>query len=475
MNSNETTLKQTENMHRIFNIQREAQIKDPYPSLALRIDRIDRMIDMIVRNEASIIDAVMADFESRSPFTTRFTDIVPTLDNLKYVRKNLKKWMKPEKRNSKFPLGLIGAKSKVEHVPIGVVGNISPWNFPIALALSPIGEIFGAGNRCLLKPSELSQHSSDVMAEMIGASFDESELAVILGGPELSAEFSKLKFNHILFTGSTSVARLVAQAAAPNLIPLTLELGGKNPVIISETADLKLAAEKLIWSKTVNGGQICLSPDTVYIPEKSVEGFVTACKDSLKKLHPNVKQDPEYTHAISQRHADRINDIATDAKEKGARVIPLSDEVGEGRKILPSLILNPGPECRVTQEETFGPLLTVVSYSQLQNVVNEINEKPKPLGLYYFGKNQEEIDKLTYETSSGGMVVNDLFAHSNQEDLPFGGVGDSGMGSYHGYDGFKNFSHAKAFYTQSNLDPFKMLRPPYSIKVMDSFKKQVKR
>jgi coniferyl-aldehyde dehydrogenase len=475
MNTNETAVTQAVNLQRIFNDQRSAQLKDPYPSLALRKDRINRMIDMVVRHEQPFIDAVMADFENRSPLMTRFSDLMPTLENLKYVRKHLKQWMKPEKRKSRFPLGLMGAQSKVEHIPLGVVGNISPWNFPIQLALSPMADIFGAGNRIMLKPSELSPQISEVMADAINSCFDESELAVVLGGPDVSAEFSKLKFDHLLFTGSTNIARLVSQAAAPNLVPMTLELGGKNPVIISSSADIKSAADKIMWAKTLNGGQICLCPDTIFIPDHLIEEFINACKTSVKAMFPDAATDTEYTHIITQRHADRLRDIEAEAKSSGARVIPLSESSSDKRRVLPTMILNAEANSRLVEEEIFGGLLSVMSYSNLQEAVNYINDRPKPLALYYFGKNKQEIEKLTYETSSGGMVVNDMLAHILQEDLPFGGVGDSGTGCYHGYDGFKNFSHAKAVFKQSNLDPFKMLRPPYGKLINKMIASQIKR
>ncbi|CAA0093570.1 Coniferyl aldehyde dehydrogenase [Zhongshania aliphaticivorans] len=476
MNTNDTSIAQTSSLQSLLTAQRAAHIKDPYPSLELRTDRINRLIDMVVSNQQSMIDAVMADFENRSAMTTRTSDLMPTLDNLKYVRSNLKKWMKPEKRSSKFPLGLIGAKSKVEYVPMGVVGNISPWNFPINLALSPMADILGAGNRIMLKPSELTPETSNLMAKAIESSFDKTELTVVLGGPEVAAEFSKLKFDHLLFTGSTNVARLVAQSSASNLIPLTLELGGKNPVVISPSANLQLAAEKLMWAKTLNGGQICLCPDTIFVPESMMQAFISACKASLKKLYPgDVATDPEYTHIITQRHADRLREMTAEAKESGAQVIALHESDSSGRRVLPSLVINADSSCRISQEEVFGPLLAVESYQNLQEVVTGINEKARPLAVYYFGTDKQEIDKLTHETVSGGLVVNDLMAHILQEDLPFGGVGDSGMGSYHGFDGFKNFSHAKAVYNQSKLDPFKILRPPYGKMVEDGVARQIKR
>lgn len=471
----ENTAPQKAEIQKLLEAQRQAHLKDPYPAYAHRIDRIDRLIDMVIKNEKPILNAVMADFENRSYFLTRVSDILPTLDNAKHVKKHLKGWMKPEKRKSNFPFGLLGARSKVEYLPMGVVGNISPWNFPVQLSLSPLADIFGAGNRVMLKPSELSPHTSQLMKDMARSSFNEDELAVVTGGPEVSAEFSRLKFDHLLFTGSTNIARLVSEAAAPNLIPLTLELGGKNPVIISSSADIRLAAEKIVWAKAMNGGQICLCPDTVFIPESLVEEFVTACKSSLKKMYPNPSTDSEYAHIISQRHADRLRELTTEAKDSGARVIPLSDVESGGRRILPSLVVNADETCRIAHEEIFGGILSIKSYSSLQETINYINNRPKPLALYYFGKDKQEIEKLTYETASGGMVVNDLLAHIMQADLPFGGVGDSGMGCYHGFDGFKNFSHAKAVYSQSSFDPFRILRPPYGHRVRAMMEKQIKR
>lgn len=470
-----SSLSQESSVKSLFEAQKAAQIKDPYPSLSLRLDRIDRMIDMVVRNESILIDAVMSDFENRSPMVTRSTDLMPTLDNLKHVRKHLKQWMRPEKRKSLFPLGLIGGKSKVEHVPLGVVGNISPWNFPIQLSLAPMADIFGAGNRIMLKPSELSPESSRVMADIIAANFDTTELAVALGGPEVASEFAALPFDHLLFTGSTNIARLVSQSAAPNLVPLTLELGGKNPTIVSASADIELTAEKLMWAKTLNGGQICLCPDTVYVPADKIDALVAACKKAVKKLFPDIATDKDYTHIITQRHADRLRAMNQEAVDAGARVIPLHDGGCAGRRVLPALVIDAGAECKISQEEVFGPLLAIKTYTQLPAVIEEINSQAKPLALYYFGDNKSEIDKLTRETSSGGMVINDLLGHILQEDLPFGGVGESGTGVYHGYDGFKNFSHAKAIYVQSKLDPFRILRPPYNDTINKAIAGRIKR
>jgi len=463
-----------QDLQAILSAQKAAHINDPYPSLDLRKDRINRLIDMILKHEQGIVDAVMSDFENRSAFMTRSSDILPTLDNLKHVRKHLKGWMKPEKRSSKFPLGLLGGKSKVEYGPLGVVGNISPWNFPIQLALSPMADIFGAGNRVMLKPSELSPASSQLMADIIQESFDPTELAVVLGGPEVAAEFAALKFDHLLFTGSTNIARKVSQAAAPQLVPLTLELGGKNPTVISSSADIQNTAEKIMWAKAMNGGQICLCPDTVFVPESLLEEFIEACKRSLSKMYPDISTDAEYTHIITQLHADRLREMTDEAQSAGARVIPLQEAECKGRRVIPKLIINAQNENRIVKEEIFGPLLAIETYSDIDAIIRGINEQARPLALYYFGNDDKEIRQLTQETTSGGMVINDLFAHITQEDLPFGGVGDSGTGCYHGFDGFKNFSHAKAVYRQSKVDPFKIMRPPYGDKIKKMISSQIK-
>jgi coniferyl-aldehyde dehydrogenase len=452
--------------------QKAAHLKNPYPSVAERKDRLERVIDLTVRNEKKLCEAVNADFGNRSSVATQALDLLPVLQAYKHAKKHLGHWMKTEARKSNFPLGLMGAKSTVEYIPLGVVGNISPWNFPIQLSLMPFSEVFAAGNRAMLKPSELSPATSEVMAELIAQNFNEDEFTVVQGGVEVAKAFADLSFDHLLFTGSTQVGRQVASIAAPNLVPMTLELGGKNPVIISDSADLKLTAEKIMWAKTMNGGQICLCPDTVYISGERLDEFVEHCKNAVKTMFPNIEQDEDYIHIISQRHADRLDELLIDAEGKGATVIRLGRS--EGRRVPPSLVLNADESCRVSQEEIFGGPLLIKTYDNLAKVIQVINQGDSPLALYYFGSSKQEIKTLTFETSSGGMVVNDLLAHCLQENLPFGGVGQSGTGVYHGFDGFKNFSHARAIYQQSKLDPLKMIRPPFSSGLRDYINKKIK-
>ncbi|MCL4135269.1 UNVERIFIED_CONTAM: hypothetical protein GTU68_031477 [Idotea baltica] len=428
---------------------------------------------MVVRHEKVICDAVNTDFGRRSAITTQASDILPVIEACEYAKKHLNRWMSPQRRKSKFPLGLIGAKSKVEYLPLGVVGNISAWNFPVQLSLAPLADIFAAGNRAMLKPSELSEHTSSLIADIVSDSFDQDELTVILGESDVAAQFSKLPFDHLLFTGSSSVGKLVAQAAAANLVPVTLELGGKNPVIVATSANIKLAAEKIIWGKVLNGGQICLSPDTVLLPQEKLSEFIECCQQSMQKMFPDIASDVDFTHAISAQHAQRLQILVDEAENAGAKVIRLGDQIG--KCVPPSLVINPNLDCKIMTEEIFGGPLPIITYKDIQTSIDFINDRPKALALYYFGQDPDEIDRITHQTSSGGLVINDCFAHQMQEDLPFGGVGNSGMGAYHGFDGYKKFSHARAVFTQSKFDPLRLVRPPYGRAMRKYVAKQINR
>lgn len=443
--------------------QRAAHISNPYPSAQDRENRIDRLQDLILDNQARFTDAVEADFGRRSAINTRMLDLGAVANACKHAKKHLRDWMKTEKRKSTFPLGLLGAKSTIEYLPLGVVGNISPWNFPVQLSLQPIVDIFAAGNRCMLKPSELTPQTSELMAELAEKYFDESELAVVTGGPEVAGQFSSLAFDHLLFTGSTNIARLVSQAAAPNLVPLTLELGGKNPAVVSPTAKLDHAATKIMWAKTMNGGQICLCPDMVYVHESVIDEFVESCKQQIKKLYKDFASDDNFINIISLRHAQRLEDLLEDAEQKGAELVRFAEP--QGQCVPPTLVLNASSDARLMQEEIFGGPTPIMPYSDCREIADSVNGGEKPLALYYFGTDASEIEYLSRNVLSGGMTINDCIGHVAQEGLPFGGVGASGMGSYHGFDGFKNFSHAKAIYKQSPLDPMKVILPPFSGKL----------
>ncbi len=363
---------------------------------------------------------------------------------------------------------MFGAKAEVRYQPKGVVGVISPWNFPVNLTFAPLAGILAAGNRVMIKPSEYTPVTSALMASMFGGAFSEEEIAVITGGPEVGQAFAGLAFDHLIFTGATGIARHVMKAAAENLTPLTLELGGKSPVIIGKSADLPTAAARIMNGKTLNAGQICLAPDYVLTPKESLETFVAEASGAVRRMFPTLKDNPDYTAIIAQRHYDRIMGYIDDARAKGARVVELKPEgedlaQQEHRKIAPTLIIDPTDDMKVMQEEIFGPVLPVKTYNGVDEAIAYVNAHDRPLGLYYFGDDAAEREKVLSATTSGGVTVNDVIFHIAQEELPFGGVGPSGMGSYHGHDGFREFSHRKSIYTQLKKDigPLVQMRPPY--------------
>jgi coniferyl-aldehyde dehydrogenase len=377
-------------------------------------------------------------------------------------------------------LGMLGARARVEFQPKGVVGIISPWNFPVQLTFGPLAGAFAAGNRVMIKPSEFTPRTSDLMARMFRSAYDETEVAVFPGGPEVGAAFSKLPFDHLLFTGATSIAYHVMRAAAENLVPTTLELGGKSPVIVSRTANIGLTAKRVMMGKTLNAGQICLAPDYVMVPQDKMKEFVGAVQSTVATMFPTLKDNPDYTSIINQRHYDRLMGYIADAKAKGAEIIeinPAREDFRQQpyRKIPPTLVLNPTDDMAIMKDEIFGPLLPVKTYADVGEAIGYVNDHPRPLGLYYFGADAAEEERVLTRTTSGGVSVNDVIMHVSMEDLPFGGVGPAGMGAYHGVDGFKTFSHAKAVFHQAKPDLTAMFRPPYGAKFLKTVMGQIKR
>jgi len=465
-----------QDMNRILELQKNLNIKEGAPDITLRKDRLDRVIAMVSKYDKQIVSAVNQDFGNRDQVMSAATEVASVIGPMEHAKKNLKKWMKTEKRKAAIaPLGsalsLLGAKAEVRYQPKGVVGAISPWNFPMNLALAPLAGIISAGNRVMHKPSELTPATSDLLKQMIEEYFDEGEMAVFVGDAEVGAAFSGLAFDHLIFTGGTSIAKHVMKAASENLVPLTLELGGKSPVVVGKNAKIKETAQRVMQGKTMNAGQICLAPDYALVPEEKVEEFVQASVEATSEMYPEMKDNDDFTSIINQRHYDRIQSYLEDAKEKGADVVeinPSNEDFSQQphHKIPPTIVLNPSEDMKIMQEEIFGPVLPVKTYKDVTEPVDYINSKDRPLGLYYFGEDAKEKDYVLENTTSGGVTVNDVISHIQMEDLPFGGVGPSGMGSYHGYDGFKEFSHAKAVYKQTKINLMKLagLVPPYKKK-----------
>ena len=468
-------------MRDVLDRQRRAHLKAGPLSAEQRIEWLDRAIGLLVGHKAAIADALREDFGHRSVHASLLTDVSGSIAPLKHAKQNLRKWMKREKRKvSPAILGLLGARAYIEYQPKGTIGIISPWNFPVNLTFTPLAGVFAAGNRAMIKPSEFTPKTAELMARMFASAYDETEVAVFTGGAEVGGAFARLPFDHLLFTGATSIAYHVMKAAAENLVPTTLELGGKSPVIVGETADMALTAKRVMMGKTLNAGQICLAPDYVMVPHARAREFVGAAADAISAMFPTLKDNPDYTSVINQRHFDRLTGYIDDARAKGAEIIELNPAKEDFRqqpyhKIPPTLVLNPTDDMAIMKDEIFGPLLPVKTYSDVDEAIGYVNGHDRPLGLYYFGKDSVEQDKVLTRTTSGGVSVNDVVMHVSMEDLPFGGIGPSGMGAYHGIDGFCTFSHAKAVFQQAGRDLTAMMRPPYGAAIQKMLDGGIKR
>ena len=460
--------------------QREAFLRDGPPPAEVRIDRIDRCIGLLVDHQDAIAAAIDQDFGCRPALLSKFTDVSASIEPLKQVRGQLRRWMRPERRRTTPAIiGWIGGSAEIQPQPLGVVGLIAPWNFPVNMVFAPLACMLAAGNRCLIKPSEYTPATSALMARLFAEAFDETEIAVCTGGPAVGEAFSRLPFDHLLFTGSTVVGRQIMRAAAENLVPVTLELGGKSPVIIGRSADIELAASRVMAGKTMNTGQICVAPDYVLLPAERRDAFVAAAVAAVARMFPTLADNPEYTSIINERHVDRLRAILDDARAGGARLVeanPAGEDLGRSlRKMAPVLILDPADSMRAMQEEIFGPLMPVKTYETIDEAIAFVNSRPRPLALYYFGEDRVEERHVLARTTSGGVTVNDVVMHVAMTELPFGGVGASGMGVYHGIEGFRRFSHMKPVFrepTSSFVEQvLARMRPPYR----DSFRRMVAR
>jgi coniferyl-aldehyde dehydrogenase len=435
---------------------------------AIRRDRIDRAIALLVDHKDAFAKAVSADFGHRSTEQTLMTDIMPSVGALKHARKHFEAWSRDEKRKAMFPLGLLGAKAKVVYQPKGVVGVIAPWNFPIGMVMVPMAGILAAGNRAMVKPSEFTERVADLFAEVVPQYFAEEEMAVFTGGVDVGSAFSKLAFDHLIFTGATSVGKHIMRAAADNLVPVTLELGGKSPTFIGRSADKAKAGQRIAMGKMMNAGQICLAPDYLIVAKEQEQDVIASVKSSVATMYPTLLGNDDYTSVVNGRNYERLQGYLADAKEKGAELIevnPAGEDFASsnGNKMPLTILRNVNDDMKVMQEEIFGPILPVMTYDSIDQAIDYVNAHDRPLGLYYFGNDKAEEEKVLSRTISGGVTVNDVLFHNAMEDLPFGGVGPSGMGNYHGLDGFKTFSHMRAVYRQPGLDIAGMsgFKPPY--------------
>jgi coniferyl-aldehyde dehydrogenase len=418
-----------DNLNEILEKQKKAHLTEGPLSVETRKEWIDRCIALLIKYQNEIAEAISEDFGHRSTESSLLADVAGSIGSLKSAKENIKKWVKPEKRKvTPSILGLLGAKLRLEYQPLGTVGVISPWNFPVTLTFGPLGSIFAAGNRAMIKPSEFTPKTSELMKKMFEEAFSEEEVAVFTGGPDLGEAFSSLPFDHLLFTGATSIAKHVMRAASENLVPVTLELGGKSPVIISKKSNFEVSVNRVMAGKTMNAGQICLAPDYVFIPKDKKEEFISQSKKVVTDMYPSLKDNPDYTSVINQRHYDRLQGYVEEAKEKGFEVIeinPSNEDFSQQahHKIPPTLIVDPDDSLSVMKEEIFGPILSVKTYESIEDTVDYINSKDRPLGLYYFGDDKEEMQNVLENTTSGGVTINDVVFHVGQDNAPFGGVG----------------------------------------------------
>jgi coniferyl-aldehyde dehydrogenase len=435
---------------------------DPFPPLSVRRKRVRALIDGLNARRDAFAEAIASDFGHRSRHETLMADISVSVLGLKHTLKHLKKWMRPEKRP--VPLHFLPASARVVPQPLGVVGVISPWNYPVQLAVVPVGQALAAGNRVMLKPSELTPATSRLLGEMLGELFPADLVSVHEGGPDVGEAFSRLRVDHLFYTGSTHVGRLVMKAAADNLVPVTLELGGKSPALVAPDADLDRAADRIANGKLFNAGQTCVAPDYVLVPRDQLQPLVDKMKERVAAKFPTLADNDDYTAVVNDRHRQRLSTLRDEAVAAGARAVSLApegDRFAEGDKLAPTVLLDVPDDARVMHDEIFGPLLPVVPYDHYDQALAYITERPRPLALYIFSTSRDRIERTLQTTHAGGVTVNDCMLHVAQDTLPFGGVGPSGMGAYHGKEGFDTFSHRKAVFEQPRINAGFLLDPPY--------------
>ncbi len=447
----------------LLRTQQAAFQSDMSPSRALRLDRLKRLNLLIESHAAEFAAAISRDFSTRSPIEIRITETLVLQSGIRHAVRNLARWMKP--RRASTALAYRPGKSMVLRQPLGVVGIISPWNYPLQLALAPLIGALAAGNRALLKPSELTPAFSQALAESIAKSFAVDEVSVVTGDAAVGKQFAALPFDHLVFTGSTAVGREVAQAAAKNLTPVTLELGGKSPAIIDASCHLERVIERIAWGKLINAGQTCIAPDYMLVPRGEVARFVALLRASMTRLYPKFRSNPDYSAIISDRHLRRLRELIEDARGHGATVIEIEPSdpgvAAGGRQLPPTLLLDVREGMRVMSEEIFGPVLPIVPYDSLAEALAYINRHERPLALYWFGEDAAAQAQVLAGTIAGGVSINDTLLHIAQEGLPFGGVGASGQGHYHGEFGFRQFSKEKPVFIQSRFSGGGIIRPPY--------------
>jgi len=445
-----------------FETLRAAARREPYPDAARRRDRLARLEALLRDNADAIARAIGADFGRRPEEETRLLEIFPALETARHARRHVARWMRPERRATS--LWFLPGRSRLQHQPLGAIGIVVPWNYPVLLAAAPLAGALAAGNRVMVKMSETVPETAALFARLVAERYAPDEVTVVEGGVEVAQAFAALPFDHLLFTGSTTAGRNVLRAAAENLTPVTLELGGKCPAIVGAGYPLAHAAQRIAFGKLMNAGQTCLAPDYVLVPSGSERDFVAALRAEVGAAYPDLERSPDYCSMVDARHFDRVAGMLADARARGAEVVelapPAAPDAG-ARRMPPYALLGVADSMRVAREEIFGPLLPVVPYATLEDAIAYVNARARPLALYCFDRDRAVVERVLAHTVSGGATVNDTILPIAQEDLPFGGVGPSGMGRYHGRDGFATFSVRKAVFYQSRLNGMGLFKPPY--------------
>ena len=433
----------------------------PFPDYTTRINNLKKLKKLMLDNQHVLAEALRLDFGQRSTDDSLIGDLLTTVSGINYTIKQLKKWMKPKRKH----IGILfqPASGHVMCQPLGVIGIIVPWNYPVFLSMGPLTTALAAGNRAMLKMSEFTPNTNQLLADLLASEFAIDEIAVIGGEADVAAAFSAMQFDHLFFTGSTHVGKLVMQAAAKNLVPVTLELGGKSPAIIADDMNLGTAVERFIFGKTLNCGQTCVAPDYIFCPQGKVEQLVSELQTRFTSMFPCVQENKDYTSIINQRQYDRIQGLLDDALKKGATIIPLANEHTDtaNRKIPLTIVTNVTDDMQIMQEEIFGPLLPIKEYKNIDDAIDYINARPRPLSLYIYSFQKEIQRKILEQTIAGGVCINDAAFHVANDDLPFGGVGASGIGNYHGEEGFIRFSHPKSILKRGKISFASLLFPPY--------------
>ncbi len=453
-------------MRQQLSSQRAAFLKDPMPSADRRKRHLFQLASALKTNQHRLAEAIDRDFKGRSRDETLLAEIFPSLDGIRHAIHHVGHWMHPSRRR----VGLIfqPARARVLYQPLGVVGVISPWNYPVYLTIGPLTGALAAGNRVMIKASEHTPHTTEVIRQMLAGRFAQDHVTVVSGDADIAAAFSKLNFDHLLFTGSTAVGRHVMRAAAERLTPVTLELGGKSPALVAPGYPIDTAAARIAFGKCFNAGQTCIAPDYLLCPQDRVDAFVDAFSSAVSRMYPTMAANPDYTAIVNQRQFERLSDYLTDARQKKGRLLeinPSADNFKGTLKMPVWLVLEPANSMTVMQQEIFGPILPIIAYRELSEAIDHINSRPRPLALYYFDHNRRRIPTVLNQTRSGGVCINDTLAHVAQDDLPFGGIGQSGMGAYHGITGFQTFSKARPIFQRGRVNSTRLAWPPYGSRI----------